>query len=412
MKRTKGHAMTSPIRNHRRQAERASRREFLKVAATAPFALGSLLGASPAVARAQASTPLPLIILFLSGGVSAKESFNPDPAGTPADFKGPLGSIPTRAPGIHFAEGWSELASRSDKFALLRSLDSGSADHTPAMQTAVFSGGQTVSERIGARASSQGVPYVLLNPGSTWSGLHTAFRQTEALVPVWRSQAQWFDAPQMPAVPHCNERRALLEGLDTTPVHSPEADRVQHFRETAFDLLQGGGQFFEALDLPEEDRERYGSSLAGDLVLTAKRFVEQGAGAVTIYHEPEPSTWDMHSEIGPRMRRLAPEMDLAAATLIDEIAEGDLRCVLLMMGEFNRAPRMNTGGGRDHWPHGNCAILAGGAIRGGAVHGRTDRRGAIIDGAMQQRDTLANTVLVACGQELGPNLARVREIVR
>jgi hypothetical protein len=384
----------------------------LKVAATAPFALGSFLGSSPALARAQASTPLPLIILFLSGGVSAKESFNPDPSDTCGELKGPLDSIPTRTPGIHFTEVWPELASRTDKFALLRSLDSGSSDHTPAMQTAVLSGGQTVSERIGARASSTGVPYVLLNPGSSWSGLHHAFRQSQALVPLWQPQSEWFGAPQMPVAPNLYERRALLEALDTTPVHSAEADRIQHFRETACDLLQGGGRFFDALDLPDEDRERYGSSLAGDLALTAKRFVEQGAGAVTIYHEPEPSTWDMHAEIGPRMRRLGPSMDLAAATLLDEIAEGELRCVLLIMGEFNRAPRMNTSAGRDHWPHGNCAILAGGSIRSGVVHGRTDRRGGIIDGAVQQREALANTVLVACGLELSPNLPRVRDIVR
>lgn len=386
------------------------RRDFLRVAASAPLALGATLG-SENVSAAESSTRLPLIVLFLSGGVASKESFNPDPPSVSEDLRGPLASIPTATPGIHFSEVFSQLARRADQFALLRGLDSGSSDHTPSQQAAVLSGSKTVSEIVGEKSANGGVPYVFLNPGSTWDGITLAFRKQQAFTPLWDSQAKRFNPPEMAPVDNLAERRKLLEAFDRG-VPGPAAQRAQKFRETAFDLLMGGGKFFSALDLPEKDRARYGSSLSGDMVLMAKRFIERGAGAVTVYHEPEPVAYDLHNNIGPGMRKLAPEMDHAAAVLLDEITSHRLNAVLLLMGEFNRTPKVNGTAGRDHWPYGNAAILAGGKVREGAVHGKTDKLGRITDGEVKQKEALTNTVLVACNEEISPEKPRAREILR
>ena len=153
---------------------------------------------------------------------------------------------------MHFSETLPKLAARSDKFSILRAINAGTSDHSPGMIHAVQTGGKTISEKIGDRAANGGVPYVMLNPGSTWD-LLTTFQINRSFSPIWSGEK--FSKPQMSQRPDMDERKQLLESLDTVEIHSPVADKMQRFRHTAFDLMNGGGKFFEALELPEEDRE-------------------------------------------------------------------------------------------------------------------------------------------------------------
>lgn len=384
------------------------RREFISVAATVPLALSRALHSR--VLADQKATKTPIIILFCSGGVSHKESFNPDPPSTTAELRGPLGSIPTKTPGVHFSEVFPELAKRQDKFALIRNLDSGSSDHTPSQKTAILSGERTVTEVIGDSAANGGIPYILLNPGSNWPGLQDAFRMGQSFCPIWNQEKKCLTPPEMSPVNNLAERKELLDALDRSDVPSPMQEKIRKFRATAFDLLSGGGGFMEALRLPEIERKRFGGTLVGDLVLTAKRFVERGAGAVTVYDEPESVAYDLHNNIGDGMKHMAPPMDKAASVLLDEITSGRLHATLLLMGEFSRTPKINPTAGRDHWQYGNCAILAGSKIKGGVVIGKTDKFGRSTED-IKQGETLPNTMLAACGQEVRPDKPRVRDVL-
>ena len=384
------------------------RRRFLEVAATAPLAL-SALALSGSVEAQERTARSALITVFLSGGIDAKSFTNPDQPSSPEELRGPLRSIPTMTPGIRFSEVWPEMASKQDKFATLRAIDASTSDHVIGAQHIALRGTRTLAEGIGERAAQGGVPYVFLNPGSDWPAVDSAFQRSMAFSPLYENGR--FLPPEMSSTANLNERRALLESFDTTPIHSPVSGRMMRFRQTAFDLLQGSGRFFDALNLPERDRERYGRNLTGDMILTAKRFVEAGAGAVTVYHELDGGAWDMHSGLEAKTRELAPPMDHALATLIEEIASHRLNAVLLVTSEFNRTPRVNRSAGRDHWPYGAQAILAGGRVRGGAVHGRTNNQGQMLDGIVRQREELANTTLVACGEEIPPAAIRSREIL-
>ncbi len=393
-----------------------NRRDVLKIFAAAPLALSALFGTNDLTAsqivqgrisERQQSTILPLIIVFLSGGASAKETFNPDPPGTLAELRGPMSSIQSRIPGVHLNETFPELASNLHRCALIRSLDTGSPDHTPSMATAVLSGNQTISERVGSRAANGSVPYVMLNPGSTWYGLRDAFRISHSFAPLWNRTGRRFERPQIGNNTEIEGRLRLLEALNTQGVRSDASDRMERFQQTAIDLLRGGGRFFDALDLPDADRSRYGGTDAGDRILMAKRFIDAGAGAVTVYEEPESVAWDRHSNIGPEYNRMNRPIDHAISVLMREFHG----CILLM-GEFNRTPRVNSRAGRDHWQFGNCAVLSGGRTRGGAVVGRTNPQGHITDGGVLQRQNLYNTIRAACGEELGPMDQKIREMIQ
>lgn len=393
------------------------------------FVVCSSVGLGIAFARMGMAAPPrqgdidPLIIVHLSGGAPAKETFNPDPrttrSGNPIEerTRGPFASIATRVTGVHFSEVFEKLALRNDRFALIRSLDSGSSDHTPSQQTSVLSGRTTVNERVGEHASRGAVPYALLNPGSTWYGLRDAFRSNDAFAPIWNSGRGIFEPPRPSgSLERFNEQVDLLHAFEKTSprIHSSGADRYEQFREGAIDLRRGGGRFFGAFDLPKDEREQYGASHSGDRILLARRMVQRGAGSVTVYDEPEAVAWDTHNTTKKRIETLGGPMDKAIAALLDDMHNGIVRCVLLLTTEFNRGPDMSDGGGtgRPHWQYGNWAILAGSRVRGGVTVGETDHRGRITRNPILQRDNLPNTVMKLCGMDLPRTDRHVTEVIR
>lgn len=383
-----------------------SRRQFLHVSLGASVSLAQI-GLS--CASDTGNQTYPLILVFLSGGPSSKETFNPDPPNSPVEFRGSSRSIPTSIPGIHFSEYWPLLAQRADKFCLLRGLDAGTDNHQLAAENITIDNNTSLGEVVGGR-SSDGVPYAMLNPGRNYPSVQTAFHQSNSFCPIYDEETKTFIPPRMPVVNNLQERRDLLNQLDT-PVNSPQASRIDRFRNTAFDLMSGGGSFFQAFNVPYIEKVRYGKTLTGDMLVLAKRLVERGAGAVTVYHELTGGAWDHHTDLFTKMRSQAPEMDLALANLIDEIDSERLRCVLMIMGEFSRTPRVNENGGRDHWQQGNCAILCGGRFRKGVVYGRANYYGQITNERILQRQVLGNTVQEGCGLGIPPASVRVREIL-
>ncbi len=114
----------------------------------------------------------------------------------------------------------------------------------------------------------------------------------------------------------------------------------------------------------------YGDSDFGRACRDACRQVEAGAPFVTVTL----SGWDSHADHFERSRRLVPVADQGLAALLDDLGDRGLleQTLVVWMGEFGRSPRLNSLGGRDHWPYAGCAVLAGGGMPGGEVIGTTD----------------------------------------
>jgi uncharacterized protein (DUF1501 family) len=112
----------------------------------------------------------------------------------------------------------------------------------------------------------------------------------------------------------------------------------------------------------------------------ARRLVEAGSRFVTACGY-KTAAWDSHNFHNPKLRdKLAPPLDRALSTLLADLAERGLleSTVVAVMSEFGRTPYLNPNGGRDHWPHCWSILLGGGGIRGGAVVGKSDERGAAV----------------------------------
>ncbi|MCA9622841.1 MAG: DUF1501 domain-containing protein, partial [Myxococcales bacterium] len=133
---------------------------------------------------------------------------------------------------------------------------------------------------------------------------------------------------------------------------------------------------FDFKDEPAAVQTRYGDSQFGRGCLLARRLVEHGVS----YIEVRSNGWDTHQDNFTRSRKLMADLDPAMASLLRDLAERELldTTLVLWIGDFGRSPRINGREGRDHHPKAQSAVLAGGGIRGGLVHGATDARGETV----------------------------------
>ena len=139
---------------------------------------------------------------------------------------------------------------------------------------------------------------------------------------------------------------------------------------------------------PAEVLQRYGESQATDSsfggapqdprhLLLARRLIEAGARCVTVAF----GAWDWHANregpIDVLSKKYLPVFDHAMAVFLEDLDQSGLLedVMVVVWGEFDRTPRINGKGGRDHWPKTQSVLLAGGGIQGGRVIGATDKIG-------------------------------------
>jgi uncharacterized protein (DUF1501 family) len=162
---------------------------------------------------------------------------------------------------------------------------------------------------------------------------------------------------------------------------------------------------FDLKGEPDATRERYGTRGFGQSCLLARRLVERGVPFVTVTNPG----WDTHESLVLQMKLgysgakvgvgLIPTFDQAFAALVSDLDQRGMldETLVIAMGEFGRTPKLNTRGGRDHWPRVFSVVLAGGGVPGGQVIGASDRVGeSPRDDAVTPND-LARTVYTLLG---------------
>ncbi|MBN9521178.1 DUF1501 domain-containing protein [bacterium] len=367
-------------------AHAVSRRGFLK-AAGATAALGPLGFAAPGAAGELARAQKRVIVIFLAGGVSQFETWDPKPG---TDTGGPFRAIPTSVPGTHICELLPLTAARMHKLAVVRSLNSTSPDHG-------------IGERImlTGRKPEAGIeyPHIGAVAAKLLGGENAEMPGHIHILPGGgggRADAT-FLGPQFASVPVPDGRPPanLLRpaGLTADADREREAlrqtltDRFSRSRRSAASEAYAASfaqaeRVFRRADVFDLEREslktaeRYGRHDFGRHLLLARRLLETGVSYVKVSH----SNYDTHHEnFDFHIEQLA-EFDRPFAALLDDLSDrGMLESTLVVvMSEMGRTPRINDRYGRDHWSNGWSVALGGAGIKGGAVVGRTNANGTTI----------------------------------
>lgn len=347
------------------------------------LAAGSLTPFSSALASGKAETPraTQCIVLYMHGGASQLETFDPKP-GRPNG--GPTRAIGTRVDGLRFAEHLPELAARADRLAVLRSITAKEGNHDRArylMHTGQPPQGGALHPGLGALVSELHEPGDLPSaiaigmptqgPGiaGTRHGALTIRKPSDSIRNL--APTSGVDAARQ------RDRVALTAALQ----HGFADHRVDtivraHDELRARAIAMAGSQRLDAFELAREDagtRARYGEGEFGKGCLLARRLNEAGVPFVEVGMRG----WDTHEDHFARVAKLGGELDRGMAALLDDLkASGALEHTLVVwMGDFGRTPTINARGGRDHFPRASSMVLAGAGIPGGTVLGATDADG-------------------------------------
>jgi hypothetical protein len=384
-----------------------------------------------------------VIFLFLNGGPSQVDTFDPKPmlqkfSGKPI----PGGNLKTERKtgnllgspfafrrcgksGIEVSEIFPKLGDAIDDVCVIRSMYTEIPNHEPSLF--LMNCGHRVPGRpsmgswltYGLGSENQNLPgFVVLCPGypivgpQLWSstflpaiyqGTHIPNNEktTDKLIRYIRNDS---------ATP-AEQRRALdllakLNGLQEPRAGGdPQLEASIQASEIAYRMQSEAPEVFDITKEPEAIRARYGDSEFGRGCLMARRLVEHGVRMVQVYYG-KGQPWDNHDDIQIH-RRLARDADGAIAALLADLkASGLLKeTVVVISGEFGRTPVMEVSGlvsvqnGRDHNSHGFSALVAGGGFKGGITYGNTDEFGFKAEENPVHIHDLHATVLHALGMD-------------
>jgi hypothetical protein len=382
-----------------------NRRSFLSLGASGLSALWlAELAGERAAAADQTVKALPAaradacIVLWLNGGPSHVDTFDPKP-GAPGG--GPFRAIATRAPGLQLSEHLPRLAEQAHRFAVVRGMTSAEGNHqrarflahtgygpTPTVEHPAF--GAWVATRREARGRD--LPAFVSIAGPSEGGGFLGVQHGPFVVPDAGAPPTNVRPPPRVDGARLEQRRAALSFLEDR-FASETGDGKVAARRAVYDEASRlmASPHLGAFDLssePEAAKRAYGDGDFGKGCLLARRLVEAGVR----YVEVQLDGWDTHKDNFERTKRLSAQLDPAAAALLADLDARRLlqRTLVVVMGEFGRSPVVNDKEGRDHHPKAWSVLLAGGGVRGGVVHGKTDATGdAVVEGKTRVADLFA-----------------------
>lgn len=414
-----------------------SRREALRRSAAGfgSLALASLLAeASTGQPADPAADPLApksphhparakrIIFLFMSGGPSQVDTFDPKPLltrddGKPFPFskprvqfnstgnllKSPWGFKPYGESGISVSELFPNLAERVDDLCLVHSVHGTNPAHGGAVMKVHTGSDNFVRPSIGSWVSyglgteNADLPaFVTICPTLAFGGINnwssaflpavyqgTAFGN--ASVPSDRAQVRYIQNSRWPR----DVQRLQLdrlnqlnrEHLSATGPDASLAARINSF-ELAFRMQSELPKIEDLSGESATTHRLYGldnpvTANFGRMCLMARRFAEAGVRFIQVTHNDNKVQWDQHSDLKNGHEKNAREVDLPIAGLLRDLkARGLLEDTLVWWGgEFGRTPTAEGTNGRDHNPEGFTMWLAGGGVKGGFRYGATDDYG-------------------------------------
>jgi hypothetical protein len=378
------------------------------------FQLQRAMAAKPS--SEQAPKAKSCIMIWLDGGASHLDTFDPKPE-APSEIRGPFDSIATKLPGVRISEHLPLTAKLMDKLALIRSVTSPFGVHnfavkylmtgykpTPAVdyptmasvithlqkETGVLPGNITIPDLISRDGATIGNGFL---PNST---KHFSLGSDPGKA---NYKVRDLDFYQGLDLSRLNRRRSIVNALNdygnlkskTPGPTDPDLERAYNLIASAEDKAA-----FDISKEPTKIRERYtfdpradlpasrtgpssGGNNIGQQCLLARRLVERGVPFVTVNN----TGWDNHLNLatyanrvpsfpGTASHSLIPGLDKALSALIGDLSDRGMldETLVMVMTDFGRTPKINSTGGRDHWPNCFTIVMAGGGGAGRASHWR------------------------------------------
>jgi hypothetical protein len=394
---------------------RLHRRLFLKgLAASGAAAVTSFTGlfTNPMFAAAAKKAEKKVILLWLCGGPSQFETWDPKP-GRPSS--GPFPTVPTAIPGVHFSSLMPKCASIADRLNVARCMHTSQSEHLQAINqltrgNAPRNGftrpilGAAVSAAVGTLDTK--LPnFILLDPNPEGN----EFKEYKA-----SDLAGWLGPDHAPvrlggsftqlgkiadAATTEREDRLALRRYFARRYENERQSRTAAAQNAAFEKMNGltaSADLFDLGKLPEAERKRYGPGTFGLHTLLARNLVEHGAPFVMVANG---MPWDNHVFQHEIHQMLVPELDRILHCLVCDLQDRGLldHTLVVAMGEFGRTPWLNASRGRDHYPNAWSLMLTGAGLKRGVIVGGTDKDGVDPDGRSFNEQNLFATIFTALG---------------
>ena len=387
------------------QNPRVSRRDVL-VGAAGVVAAGPLTNSLRAESK---STPRKqLLLLFLSGGASQLETWDPKP-GTKTG--GPYRAIQTSLPGIRISELLPHSAKILHRLTVVRSLNSNIPDH--------FQGHYAIQAgRVapGYPVLGSAVAKLLERPDDILPG-YVSIRRDGPKAYTDAGDAGFLGAKYEGVRIINNQPPAnLIRPANVKPELAEAVERMrraadERFRKgrnagpilahgTTFDqaaALMKRREIFDLSQEPTADHERYGQHDFGQHCLLARRLLESGVNCVKVTH----FDWDAHQDNFHWHQVRCAEFDRTLVTLLDDLKDRGMleQTLVVITGEMGRTPQINNLGGRDHWGRAWSMAMAGCGVKPGVVYGSTNDTGTEVKDHPVKLGDLFHTYLSALGMD-------------
>ena len=373
-----------------------SRRSFLKQLSLAGGAAGVMHLSWRDMMIAQASELRKrgkrMILLWMDGGPSQFETFNPKPG---SENQGPAESISTSMPGVQFAEFWPEMAKNAHKMAIIRSMKSNEADHFRAIK--LVRTGYPINPTIAYPTWGSVVAHEKYDPEFALPSFvrigNPRIKTRDVNSGVLGAKYESFHVSEPGRIPDdvaplveeevLRRRLALSDALDEEFANAGAAAAVKEKKDT-YDrtsrfVLSPQLEVFNLDHEPDKVRDAYGRTTFGQGCLLARRLVEEGVSFVEVFSigSHNDQGWDTHKTGFKDTPQLCAEVDPAYAMLLQDLEDRGLLedTLVVWMGEFGRTPKIKKDGGRDHYATGWITCLSGGGVKTGQVIGATDDDG-------------------------------------
>jgi hypothetical protein len=388
-------------------AHLVSRRQFLAGAAGTVGALGFSGMIEPAVANQLRRTERRVLVVWLHGGVSQLETWDPKPG---TNTGGPFQSIATSASGVRLCELLPHTARHMHRLALVRGINTAEDEHgrgyyimhtgrrrTPGEEFPHL--GSVAAKVLGAENNP--LPgYIHVTPRGEGVGRQDAAflgpRYASVALSDGNPPANLLrpDGVSESADQQRNQIRERLNSRFALGRRTAETDAYTHSYNQAAQLMQRRAVFDISREDPR-DRDRYGSHDFGRHLLLARRLLEHGVTFVKVTH----SNYDTHHENFDFHIEQLGEFDRPFACLIEDLVQRGMweSTLVIVMSEFGRTPNINRNMGRDHWSRAWSVALGGCGVRGGAVVGATNPNGTAVTDRQVNGGHLFHTYFRALG---------------